>query len=240
MLRYALSLIFIVGMLVGAPRQEAWASSTIGPGALQPILEVLDKAKLSGSLEFTGWYEPGYPRYFPQFHSPAMSEGTPLQILRDMFADNLAVRVTQDSDGTIRMIENGVLADLLNVRISHISFDGYGSHTANEEAGEYTPNGALYVILQAPEVVAFMKARGIATPTGGGAVPGGVAPMTHRLPHISGSMDDLTLAEALDRVLKTFPGLWIYKSCARNDTKKRVIYIRFYQLQRIGSQVIVQ
>jgi hypothetical protein len=48
------------------------------------------------------------------------------------------------------MNETGVQTELLNVKISHIPFEGYGQRV-------HTANGALRIILQMPEVLAFMK-----------------------------------------------------------------------------------
>ncbi len=237
MLRYALRLIFIVGMSVGAPPQEAQAAG----GTLQPILEVLDNAKLSASLEFSGRCEPAYPPDLPQFHAAATSGDTPLQVLREMFGADSAMRVTQDPDGTIRMKEIGTPTDLLNVRISHISFEGHGGRTAYgpTQNGVYTPNDALSTILLAPEVVGFMKTRGIETLKGSSSVPGSAGPWPPQFPHISGSMDNVTVAEALDRVLKTFPGVWYYENCQQTGKKNRVVRFRFQYLQKMAGRVLV-
>jgi hypothetical protein len=108
------------------------------------------------------------------------------------------------------MIESGVPKDLLKVKISHISFESNGVPL---QYAAYSPNAALlHAILRAPEVVAFMKAHGIDWPWGE-AAPGSNAPWPVSSPHISGSIDNVTVSEALDRVLKTFPGLWVYWSC---------------------------
>jgi len=139
------------------------------------------------------------------------------------------------------MNESGVPTDLLNIRISRILFESYG---ANGQRGIYTANAALGVILQAPEVIAFMKAHDIGGPFdssagSGGAVPGNASAWPPELPHISGSLDNVTLSEALDRVLKTFPGIWIYENCPQSGKKNRVVYFRFLSLQKIGSRVFV-
>ena len=141
------------------------------------------------------------------------------------------MQVMQESDGTIRMIETGVPTDLLNIRIRDIVFEGYG-HSA-----VYNPNAALNFILSAPEVVAFMKLHDIGWPFAGEAAPGNPGAWPPDLPHISGSLDNVTLSEALDRVLKTFPGVWVYENCPRSDKKNRVVYFRFFHLRKIGSGV---
>jgi hypothetical protein len=206
MLRPMLTLAFIVGMLIGSQAQEPrpWAAP------VQPILEVLDTAKLSGSLEFSEKCDSTSIPPFPRFRTAATTESSPLQSLREILADDSGMRVRQDRDGMIRMIESGVPKDLLKVKISHISFESNG---APLQYAAYNPNAALlHAILRAPEVIAFMKAHGVDWPWGEG-LSGSGAPWPVSSPHISGSMDNVSLSEALDRVLKTFPGLWVYWSC---------------------------
>ena len=134
----------------------------------------------------------------------------------------------------VRMIEVGIPTDLLNVRISHILFEGYG-HSAI-----YTPNDAIRFIMRAPEVVAFMRSHDIEWPFAGEGIIRGSGSWPTESPQISGSLDNVTLSEALDRVLKTFPGIWIYENCPRGDKKNRVVYFRFFYLRSIGSGVFVE
>jgi hypothetical protein len=132
------------------------------------------------------------------------------------------------------MNEAGVSTDLLGIKISHIPFEGYrqGVHTAND---------ALRIILQTPEVLAFMKTHEIRGPFGpfdncsgsGGVVPGHAGAWPPESPHISGSLDNVTLSEALDYVLKTFPGIWIYESCPPGGKRNRVFYLRFLALHKV-------
>lgn len=139
-----------------------------------------------------------------------------------MFANNPAVRVTQDSDGMIRMKEMGIPTDLLIFRIKHISFN------RETQDGSYTPYEALSHILQAPDVVAFMETHGIEWPHGTGSVPGNSGAWLPKSPHISGSLDNVTVSEALDHVLKTFPGIWVYENCSRSATNKNVVHFWFF------------
>jgi hypothetical protein len=236
MLGRAFLVVFIVSMLAVSLGQQARATGA-KTASLKPILEVLDRAKLSGSLEFSGSCDLRDFPDFPQFRDSATSGGLPLQTVRDMLADDSAMQVMQDPDGTIRMIESGVPTDLLNVRISHILFESNG---ANGQRAIYSPNVALRYILQAPEVVAFMKAHDIGWPYVGEAVPGNAGARPSSWPHISGSLDNVTLSEALDRVLKTFPGIWIYENCPQSDKRNRIVYFRFSYLRKIGPEVPVE
>ena len=158
MLRRAFMVAFIVGLLVGPRGQEARAAGRKA-GSLQRILEVLDRAQLSGSLEFSGRCDLQDFPDFPQFRAPGMIGGPPSQALREIFADDPAMQIIEDDpSGTIRMTESSVPTDLLSVRISHISFENNGNSSV------YEPNTALRFILRAPEVVAFMKTHDIEWP----------------------------------------------------------------------------
>jgi len=136
------------------------------------------------------------------------------------------MRVTQTPDGTIRMVEGGVQTDLPDLRIRHVVFE-------NGQYALYNPNDALRFVLRAPEVRAFMKDNDIGWPYTSEAAPGHAGPWPTELPHISGSLDNVTLSEALDHVLKTFPGIWVYENCPRDDKKGRVVYLRFYYLRNL-------
>ena len=254
MLRRTFAFAFIFCLLVGSRGQEAGAARSKPPSlqamfdvleapSVQPILEALDKAKLSGSFVFSGRCDlrdckPLRPIAecfpdFPQFRAPATSAGFTLQTLHVILADDPAMQVTQDPNGTIRINETGVPTDVLNIRVSHILFESNG---ANGQRGIYTANGALRFILQAPEVVAFMKAHHIGGPfdssTGSGeAVPGNAGAWPPESPHISESLDNVTVSEVLDRILKAFPGIWICEN--------RVVYFRFLALHKVSGRVFV-
>ncbi|MGA8431764.1 MAG: hypothetical protein WB729_18210 [Candidatus Sulfotelmatobacter sp.] len=206
---------------------------------LEPILRVLDNAKVSGSLEFSepcDWRD--FP-HFPQFRSQTADSSKPIQALREILADDPKMRVSQEPNGTIRMTELGVPTDLLNLRIRHISFHNDGK----EPQDTYEPNQALRAILTAPEVAAFMQAhaiRGGGSPFVGEGIVRGVGGPVPNLPHISGSLDNVTISQALDYVLQTFPGVWIYEDCPGSGAQERAIYFRFFYLRNIGSGTFVE
>jgi hypothetical protein len=238
MIRRTFTVAFVLSLLAGPVGEDLRAASTKGV-LLQPILEVLDKAKLSGSLEFTGNCDGLYPPDLPPLRAIAGPGGSTLQSLREMLRDDHAIRVEQDSTGNIRMVENAIPTDLLNIKIRHISFDG--TYASGPESGVYTPNQALYVILHVPELAAFVKAHDIEIlGLDYGVVGGGGGQWPPNSPHISGSLDDVTLSQALDRVLETFPGIWMYQNCPRTDHRGRVVYFRFFYLRNIGAGAFVE
>lgn len=199
---------------------------------LRPLLQALDRAGLSGSIEFSGKC-PGFPGDLPRLRVPSTTGGSPLQIARETFSDSPAIHVTQDFDGTVRIRENGALTDLLSVNINHISFEKNGVPL---QYAVYSPEAALYrVILQAPEVVAFSKAHNIEIPfvgIGGHGGPG--QGVTADSPHLSGPMNNVTLSQALDRLIKTFPGIWVYENCPASNVRDRTVSFWFFSLQNPG------
>jgi hypothetical protein len=226
----------MMGVAIAAQGQQK-QSLTPWSDSLLPILETLDSARVSGSLEFSGRCEPGYKPDLPKFSAPPKSSPNFLQTLRQILANDPSIAVTLGSDGNVRMIEKDVQTDLLNVKISHISFETDGVPL---QYGAYNPNEALhYVILKTPEVAAFMKAHNIRWPSGGGVRGNLFDQWTPDKPHISGSMDNVTVYEILDRVLKTFPGMWIYENCPRNGNRDRDVYFDFLSIGKTAGRVFV-
>jgi hypothetical protein len=182
------------------PAQDAPASHLNLVAPLQPLLAVLKRANVSGSLEFSGRCETGKAADWPHWRILKESVGSPLQVARETFADDPTMQVTQESDGTIRMVQNGVPTDLLNVKISHISFGSGGvpfylSYSAN--------SAARHIILETPEVVAYMTTHHIKPPMGEPASGGNTPPPSYS-PHMAGSFDDLTVSQAMDGLLRSF------------------------------------
>ncbi len=214
-------------------RPQKAPTSVSTESSLRPILNILDRAKLSGSLEVSGSCDsfayPGFPE-LPQLRTPVTSSDTPLHSLRKLFVNDSKMHVTQDSDGTIRMTESNVPRDFLNLKIDHISF----------ASQVYSANAAVRYVLSSPEVELFMKSGGINFPFSGGVASGIIGPGSPTSPHISGSIENLTVSGAMDRILKTFPGIWIYEDCPRNDTRNRIVYFQFYSLQNTVDGTIVE
>jgi len=142
------------------------------------------------------------------------------------------MHISQDPDGTIRINESGTSTELLDVKISHVSFEknGVPLRYAAYEAG----HALYYAILKAPEVLDFAKAHDIRIPFLGmpGVQSGSEIPVG--LPHVSGSMDNFALSQALDHLVKTFPGIWVYENCPADDGKGRVVAFWFFSLQNPG------
>lgn len=213
----------IVATPLCLPAQDVPASHLNLVAPLQPLLAALRRANVSGSLEFSGRCETGRGADWPHWRILNESGGSPLQVARETFADDPTMQVTQEPDGTIRMVQNAVPKDLLNFKISHVSF---GSGGVPFYLSYWADSAARYLILEAPDVVAYMRAHHIEPPMGG-AVSGGNTPPASYSPHMAGSFDDLTVSQAMDRVLKVFPGVWVYMDCIEPDGESRHVWFSF-------------
>ena len=183
--------------------------------ALPLIREVLSKAQVSGSLAY--WGQCDWHRSYPDFPvlRAATHSGSPTEVLQDMFAADPDMRVTQENGGKIRMVEKDAPTDLLEVKIHHLSFPTGLMH--------HGPHTALQTILMTPEVIAFRRAHSIgplAELTRGFPVPGDCCGG----PSVSGDLDDVTVAQALDYVLQTFPGFWLYENCQDTRGERTVVF----------------
>jgi hypothetical protein len=176
---------------------------------------VFSKAKASGSLEYWGVCD--FKNYYPDF--PKLQEvpdrkGSPVELLREMFSVDPEMRVSQDADGRIRMIEDDVPSDLLDVRIPHLQF-----------TGEYHGiKFAIVTILKTPEVIAFRKEHKIGPEGDWG--PGfslNHSAFAPEVPKVLGDLDDVTVRQALDYVLQTFQGFWLYENCKNSEGGRNVI-----------------
>jgi hypothetical protein len=136
-----------------------------------------------------------------------------------MLANDEDMQVTQEPDGTIRMVEKSVPKDLLNVKIGHISFDE--EHKTRYPM--YFPANVLRLITHAPEVETFKKDHGIRQ------LGETLSEASTPVPRVSGELNNVALSEALDYMLKTFPGLWVYENCPGSGKDKRVVVFAFYR-----------
>jgi hypothetical protein len=188
---------------------------------VQFILNVLASARVSGSLEYNGKCGPGVliPD-LPRARKPKKPyPQNPGDTLRLMFSDDGRMTVSQEGNGTIRMVEAGIPADILDVRINHLSFEIISD-----------PEEALSIVLGAPEVQPVIQAHGVGQPFNGLTPPlylfkGLGSPMPGVPPgvrFISGELHDVTVADALDYILKTFPGFWLYQNCQSPDGQRVV------------------
>lgn len=206
-LKAALVVLAVTAISTGAQEFHYWGEE------LQPVFAVLQgvPSPTSISIELSGRCNPTGLPGFPRFRGPFASV-SPLAALREVAASAHGMTVEESTNRRIRMTEAGVPDDLRNVRIKHLVFENYAHHAI------HSATFAAEVILSSPEVRSFMEAHNVAAPQLNG--PGGITGNSSdddwpsNAPHISGSVEDVTVSEAWDRVLAAFPGeVLVYWNC---------------------------
>jgi hypothetical protein len=189
----------------------------MGVAALRNFLRA---AHVSGSLEYQGECGPHmWVPELPSIRDLTDYSGPPREVLRKMFAGDPRMRITEEPGGMIRMVETGVPTDLLDFEIHHLSFHGYSPESS------HGPGVALLAILANPEVQAFRKANNIGPNPDSFSVPGD---SFSGKPIVYGDLDDVTVSQALDYVLRTFPGFWLYESCLSKEGD-RTVHLNFLE-----------
>jgi hypothetical protein len=191
---------------------EAWTR-------LEQIDNVLRSAHVSGSLTYQGSCGLTVPEALPL---KALSEYSdpPSEVLQKMFASVPHMRVTEEPKGIVRMVETDVLTDFLDFKIKHLAFySSLGDNTLSHGA-----NMALMAIEVNPEVRAFREAHHIG-PNFNGNMPGDAA---SGKPVVYGKLEGVTVSKALDRILQTIPGFWIYENCVGKGGE-RTVRLSFYE-----------
>jgi hypothetical protein len=203
----ALILFLLVGSCLS--QNKSGVDQTVAEPRVQKILS---SAQLSGALEYWGFCDGSKPRSeFPRLRPVSGHEGSARDVLREMFADDTKMQVTEDSDGMIRMVETDVPKDFLEVKIHHFSFPpDYHSGSGSM---------AVYTLLNAPEVIEFMKRNiGRGVPWEGWGMPGQIPPYRR----VIGELNDVTVAQALDHIAHTFPGFWTYQNCHTAEGARKI------------------
>jgi hypothetical protein len=105
----------------------------------------------------------------------------------------------RDKSGVIRVNDDRVKDDILQIRLKQVHF----RHAADS-------NAAIQEVLSAPEVRAYFKEKHVEE----GTVFNNIVPTsTKGIPKLAGDLRDVTVEQALDRIVRFFPGLWIYSEC---------------------------
>jgi hypothetical protein len=197
---------------------------------VRSVLQVLNSASASGSMEIRGKCELRNLAEIPNTLQAGSSRKNVVETLQPMFANDPAMQITQDQDGTIRMKESGVSDDILKVKIRDFRFDG-----DSPNGGVYAPNVAVLRVMVTPEVLSFKRLKKIEWVSPAYVAPSNMGPPSPELPHISGSMRNVAVSEILDRVLQTFPGMWLYEDCPAHGDQKRAVYFRFFTFRGHGK-----
>jgi hypothetical protein len=178
------------------------------------ILHQLNDTHASGSLVYSATCSSHQGRFpiVPHVHFPS-SSGPLVDVLRNMFAGDSNMQATQEPGGMVRMAEANVPSDILEVKIHYISFHATPSDALPTVGG---PRLAMMRVLGTPEVKTFMEGHDITT--GAGRLEGTYP----KLPDVPGELSDVTVLQALDYILKVFPGYWVYENCTTPDGRRSV------------------
>jgi hypothetical protein len=115
----------------------------------------------------------------------------------------------RDSGSLMRVSDDRVPDDVLSIRLKRVHFTGAA-----------WGNDSIQDVLSAPEVRAYFKDKHIQL----GSMPLNGRPMsTKDLPRLSGDLRDVTVAEALDHVMRFFDGLWIYSECSAGPVRRVMV-----------------
>jgi hypothetical protein len=228
--------ILAVAVLVGCQRSRPPEQTTTSVAEAVVTSSTWKELNLSGSLVYRGNCEPkGIAARFPlRVHGTSTS--SPLEALRGMFADDPKMQLTQEPNGMIRMSESDVSRDVLNLKVQHIDFD-MGDRLADGNIlwSLYSSNRLLWPILEAPEVKTFMEMHHI-HPLGWkpGTFFQVTGPGYSDVQHVSGRVENVTVSQALDRVVQSFPGLWVYRVCTVGPGSGQIASFDFLDNRMIG------
>jgi hypothetical protein len=177
------------------------------------LADALREAPFSGSLEYVGDCGTQPLPNLPQMLTPSEPKFKPaLIVLREIFADSV-IRVSQGEDGMIRMVDGNVPQELLNVKISEVSFKN-----------AYDPLSAQALILASVEVRTFLKDHHVTSGLDSGRFQGELRRLYIEpqpgYPQISEDLKNVTVRQAMNRLLSTFPGFWVYQTCSSENGRR--------------------
>jgi hypothetical protein len=208
-------LLLIIGIGLGCTKASPPNSGVTGSTAqvqtppsqfVATALRVLEENRRSGSLVYRGRCTDTGGMIDSLKIASSASDVPAIEALRQAFVNDPALTVKEDSSGLIRVVGGDVQPELLGVTIHEVKFQE-----------ENDPRDATYKLLASPELKTYMQGhRTEFVTTSGGIFP----PPSGR--HLNGTLGDVTVSHALDRIVQTFPGVWIYEECVTSLGKRRV------------------
>jgi hypothetical protein len=192
-----------------------------GQEAIRQLLAALKPERKSVRLDYRGACESSNSDVivFPSIKlSSPREEGSSLSKVTEMLRDNRDISVNDGAGGIIRIKVPGVSGAILQTKIAQITLD-------RDE--QYDPNAAIRAILNAKEV----QSAANQTHTRLALSVGGLENIPSKgMPHLEQFWKDVTVDQALDRVLRAFPGLVEYKECIRPNGDS-LFDVRYYGQQ---------
>lgn len=206
--RIAASIFLLTALCVG--QSEPGAAAWVRLGLID---DVLRSADVSGSLIYQGYCGRTVPEAPPvrggRYSGPAT------KALQEMLAGVPKMHVTQEPSGLVRMTATDVPTDLLNFKIHDMQFYS----PSEDNSLNHGANMGLIAIERNPEVRAFRREHDIGPNADGFIMPGNAGLGTLV---VSGHLKDVTVSQALDYILQTFHGFWIYENCVDEEDKRTV------------------
>lgn len=148
-------------------------------------------------------------------------QGRGLESVQQMFQGDANVVVSEDRSGVIDIIIGNPSTEILNTRLSSLSF--------SQEA-QYNPNGPGNAIASIEDTKEFkiasmtLKVNPIEV-----FYDSLQMPAVETLPHLPPLIKNITVDQALDSIAKVFRGVVVYGEC-KKSSDKRLIDIEFYRL----------
>jgi hypothetical protein len=190
------------------------------------IGRVLTKAHASGSIVYHGQcQDSGGTWDLPAVSLPKHFDVSPIQMLQEMFADDPKMQVAQDTNGDIRMAETDVPHDLLDLKIVQVPFSA--------DSGFHDPSWAVSQIMVTPDVKNYMTVNNIGPVVSDFRLF--IGPLSPNAPKLSGDLYYVTVSEALDYILKTYPGFWAYEEC-KTESGSRTVFFHFFPT--VGQEIV--
>ena len=172
---------------------------------LKPVLKSEGKVAriyYLGSCKKEGdYYMVSFPRV--RVEPPLRKDDTGLATIREVFRNDSSVKVSEGTDGIIRIVIGQLPANILDTKISIVTFD---------QDQQYTESLALTRIQSSKEVQEAKRIQGIRL-DGIPLYMSAVKPPIAGAHHLNPSMVNLTLDQALDSVAQTFGGIVLYGAC---------------------------
>jgi hypothetical protein len=139
-------------------------------------------------------------------HSPAKGKQG-IESIRDMFSDDPKVVVSEDPSGVVRVRIGDVATRLLDTKVHLLEFSQLAQYNP------IAPGGAVDTVERAPEVeqaVAKLKLYQLSDP-----MDEIEQKPLETAPHLTPSMEDVTVDQAFDAIATTFGGMIVYGECSR-------------------------
>jgi hypothetical protein len=173
------------------------------------VQEVFFQTHDSGSMTFRGacrYTQQGRVVYSDELANPPTGPFKNIdEAMAALSAVDTHVSWKRDAEGLIRVSDDRVIGDVLRVRLKRIHFKAVADATT-----------AIEQVMAGPEVRDYLKRKHIdALVLRTTFVTAGTA-----LPKLSDELRDVTAAQALDRIIRFFPGVWFYGECSCDSSRR--------------------